>query len=189
MCHYQNKELFTSCQSCTWNRTNIQINDGDKLLTVQGTLNNITWNPCEEQEYGWILQNNSNMPLKFKAKLQRVVKNVKMIAICEEEVWMMYEAQANNKMCVVVNARAPALCGEYNESWQMITEDNKKIGPVLEMKLVIKSNLKEKNEEKVRKMICDLGFKDRDTIVAVLIANQWDVNRAAQHLASQQSSK
>jgi len=161
--------------------------NNSSLLAVKEILST-TWKPCEEQEFGWVLQNNSDMPIRIKVKLTRV-GNEKEIKICEEGTLMTFEAKANDVMYVIVNARAPSLCGTYRTAWQMTTENNRKIGPILEMQLVVKSELSVEREAKVKKMISELGFHDRDAVVAVLIANKWNVAQAAQDLTDQFQTK
>lgn len=186
VCGTNNDESFRYCQSCS------QMQHYDEstaeLLTIKQTLNAPTWKPCEEQEYGWVLQNNSKMPLKMKVKLTRVGNN-KDIAICEEESLVTYEVKAKDELHIIVNARAPALCGKYYTSWQMVTHDNRKVGPVLEMKLDVRSDLTAQQEAKVKQMLCNFGFKNRDDVVAILIATEWDLQLAAQELGDQMNRK
>jgi len=186
VCGTNNDGSFRYCQSCS------QMQHYDEstteLFTLKQTLNTPTWKPCEEQEYGWVLQNNSKMPLKMKVKLTRV-ENSKDIAICEEDSLVTYEVKEKDELHIIVNARAPALCGKYYTSWQMVTHDNRKVGPVLEMRLDVRSDLTAQQEAKVKQMLCDFGFKNRDSVVAVLIATEWDLQLAAHELTDQMNRK
>jgi len=187
LCGNENTASLQNCQSCNQSQ-NYQKNNAEPL-TFQKIINNKMWKPCEEQEYGWILQNNSKTPLKINAKLTRFKDIGNDIVICEEGMLLTYESKQNGQVHVIVNARAPMFCGEYTTSWKLTTNDNRQIGPILEMKLVVKSELKVKQEEKVKQIICDFGFKDRDLVVVALSATNWDIGRATQMLFDQSNAK
>jgi len=186
VCGNGNGKSLRQCQSCR--QSQLYDQNMGQILTLKGILNDDSWKPCEEQEYVWVLQNNSNMPLAINVKLVRV-ENPNDIAICEEGVLMTYEAKSNGEMCINVNARAPSFCGKYNTSWQMTTQDGRKIGPVLEMILVVKSDLKADQESKIKQMMSDFGFKDRGLVIAALSANKWNVGNATQDLLEQANTK
>jgi len=174
LCGRENSKSVSYCQSCSL------IQHQNIVLKLQGVLNDKEWEPCEEQEYGWVLQNQSNFPLKIKAKLERVGTDRKEIEICEEGIEMIYEVKAHEEIYVVVNTRAPPLCGKYTTAWRM-TVDNRNIGPLLEMKMVVKSHLSREYEQKVEQMISEFGF-DRDLAVAALSANSWNFTSAVEAL-------
>jgi len=186
LCGRNNGKSLRYCQSC--NQSQHRTQNNGEILTITKILNERVWKPCEEEEYVWILQNQSDMPLNIKVKLERS-RNGKEITMCEEGVLKTYEAKPKGEMNVIINVRAPPLSGAYNVSWQMVTQDKRKIGPVLEMKLVVKSDLKQEQEAKVQQMICDLGFTDRASVVAALTANKWDMGNATHDLLEQASAK
>jgi len=183
LCDRDNPESQEYCRSCQANKI------PHELLTLQGILNDNSWRPCAERQYGWVLQNQSNFPFKIKVKLERVVgSGGKEIMVCEEGILMTYEIEAHGEICVVVNARAPSLCGKYITSWQMMTIDNRKIGPRLDMKLIVKSNLNSTHEKKVKQIINEFGF-DRNLVVAALSANDWNINYAMHTLLDASDAK
>jgi hypothetical protein len=156
--------------------------DGE-LLTMQGVLNDGIWKPCEEQEYGWILKNYSASPFQAKLKLKRVVGSCEEIAICEEGILVNYEAKPYEELYVIAHARAPALRGKYRASWHLVNEEGRTVGPILEMKLVV--NLTSEQEAQVRRMTIEMGFSNREEIVAALVATEWNITFATNLLLEQ----
>jgi len=155
-----------------------------EVFTVDGVLNDGEWTPSEEREYTWILHNHNNRPLKMKAKLQCMGEK-NGVTIREEGVYLTYEGKADEEFHVVVHVRAPPLCGKYNCVWKLINENNMEIDVPLEMKLIVQTNLKLWQEVEVSKII-KMGFRDRDSVVAALLANKWESNLAVLQLSEQQ---
>jgi len=153
-----------------------------ELLKTKGMIGEGKFVPNEKRQCGWILQNKSNVYLKLQAKLQCIGgdKEQHGMRISTEKLYE-FSLKPNEEVYILIEVSAPSMPGKYCAFYQLVIDNQVKIGEMLEIMCEVQSQFSDKKEQKIAQII-KMGFDDRKKVIATLQKNKWNVQQSIDKL-------
>lgn len=157
------------------------------LLKTKQVIGGGIYEPGEERQCGWLLENTSNIKLQLSCTLNEKMNEnernacLACVKCCPEKLYE-FVLSPKEEIFILLEVVAPACVGKYCKFFQLcMVNGGYEIGEILEIVCEVKGVFGKEREKKIEQIV-KMGFGERKVIVKTLKMCKWNVGKAVDKL-------